>query len=129
MRDIININEINEDLWDAAVSEANDIDRSYRDSGQGISSSDMGVFTRDMLSEVGIKFRLVGSKFERIMADGGTMQDRIKKNWDNLQQKPMSKYKSLGVTKKMADKGKMADVDRIKKNWDNLQQKPMSKYN
>ena len=74
MRDIININEINEDLWDAAVSEANDIDRSYRDSGQGISSSDMGVFTRDMLSEVGIKFRLVGSKFERIMADGGDVR-------------------------------------------------------
>ena len=69
----ITIDEINQDVWDAAVSEAEDIDETYKDSGQGISSSDINAFIYHMLNNAGIKIVVVDNRYERAdkLADGG----------------------------------------------------------
>jgi hypothetical protein len=66
----ITIDEIDEKLWDAATYEADDIDSSYRDSGEGIGSSDMNAFVSYMLNDAGIKVGVVDGRYTR-MADGG----------------------------------------------------------
>jgi hypothetical protein len=62
----ITIEEIDENLWNEAVSEAEDIEESYRDSGQGIGSSDMNAFISRMLNSAGIKIGVIDNKYQRI---------------------------------------------------------------
>ena len=71
-KEFITIDEIDEKLWDAARYEADDIDSSYRDSGEGIGSSDMNAFVSYMLNDAGIKVGVVDGRYTR-MADGGMM--------------------------------------------------------
>jgi hypothetical protein len=66
----ITIDEINKNLWDEAVIEAEDIEESYRDSGHGIGSSDMNAFISRMLNAAGIKVDVIDNKYTRL-ADGG----------------------------------------------------------
>ena len=66
----ITIDEINKNLWDEAVIEAEDIEESYRDSGHGIGSSDMNAFISRMLNAAGIKVGVIDNKYTRL-ADGG----------------------------------------------------------
>lgn len=68
----ITIDEIDEKLWDAARYEADDIDSSYRDSGEGIGSSDINAFVSYMLNDAGIKVGVVDGRYTR-MANGGMM--------------------------------------------------------
>ena len=65
LRGFITIDEINEEVWNAAVEEANQIDESYRDSGEGIGSSDMNAFVSRMLNNAGIKIIVVNNRYER----------------------------------------------------------------
>jgi len=65
LRGFITIDEINEEVWNAAVEEANQIDESYRDSGEGIGSSDMNAFVTSMLNNAGIKIIVVNNRYER----------------------------------------------------------------
>jgi hypothetical protein len=69
-KEFITIDEIDEKLWDAARYEADDIDSSYRDSGEGIGGSDMNAFVSYMLNDAGIKVGVVDGRYTR-MADGG----------------------------------------------------------
>ena len=73
----ITIEEINEGLWDAAVEEANDIDETYRDSGQGIGSSDMNAFISNMLNSAGIKMGVVNNRYQRMAKGGVTFSDKV----------------------------------------------------
>jgi hypothetical protein len=69
---LITIDEIDENLWNEAVSEADDVDSYYRGSGEGIGSSDMNAFISNMLNGAGIKVGVVDNRYQR-MADGGMM--------------------------------------------------------
>jgi hypothetical protein len=68
----ITIDEIDENLWNEAVSEAEDVDSYYSGSGEGIGSSDMNAFISNMLNGAGIKVGVVDNRYQR-MADGGMM--------------------------------------------------------
>ena len=59
----ITIEEIDENLWNEAVSEAEDID----DSGKGIGSSDMNAFISRMLNSAGIKVGVIDNKYTRLI--------------------------------------------------------------
>jgi len=66
----ITIDEIDENLWDAARYEADDVDSYYRGSGEGIGSSDVNAFVSNMLNSAGIKVGVVDGRYTR-MANGG----------------------------------------------------------
>jgi hypothetical protein len=66
--------EINQNIWDAAVSESYNIDEDYRDSGYGISSSDINGFLYRMLRDAGIDIQVVDNRYQR-MADGGEIDE------------------------------------------------------
>jgi hypothetical protein len=70
----LTIDEIDKNLWDAAIEEADDIDSDYRDSGEGIGSSDMNAFVSRMLKSAGINIEVVNNRYQR-MADGGLMKN------------------------------------------------------
>lgn len=75
----ITIDEINKNVWDSAVSESYSIEDSYRDSGEGIGSSDMNAFISSMLNDAGIKVGVKDNTYQR-MAKGGEVKvgDRVK---------------------------------------------------
>ena len=62
----ITIDEIDENLWNAAVEVSEDIDKIYRDSEQGIGSSDKNAFISRMLNAAGIKIDVIDNKYQRI---------------------------------------------------------------
>ena len=64
-RGFITTDDITSDLWFSALEKAEEIDERYRDSGEGIGSSDMGYFVRSMLNNGGIEVK---------MADGGVIK-------------------------------------------------------
>ena len=72
-RGFITVDEIDGNLWDSALEEAQDIDSRYRDSGQGIGSSDMNAFIANVLNGAGIKVGVVDNKYVR-MAKGGALK-------------------------------------------------------
>jgi len=74
VKGFITIDEINKDLFDAALSESYDIDEMYKDSGQGIGGSDMNAFIANMLNDAGIRIKVVNNRWQR-MADGGFMAE------------------------------------------------------
>jgi len=69
-KEFITIDEINERLWDAAVSEAEYIEEDYKDSGHGIGSSDMNAFISEMLNDAGLEVKNVFGIYQR-MVNGG----------------------------------------------------------
>jgi hypothetical protein len=80
----ITVDEINQNIWDAAVSESYDIEEDYRDSGYGIGSSDMNAFIYRMLRGAGIDVQVVNNRYQR-MAKGGQMGiDKHKIYFSNL---------------------------------------------
>jgi hypothetical protein len=72
----ITMDEINQNLWDSAVSESESIEATYRDSGEGIGSSDMNAFISSMLNDAGIKVGVKDNTYQR-MADGGDTPKKI----------------------------------------------------
>ena len=74
----ITIDEIDENLWDAARYEADEVDSYYRGSGQGIGSSDVNAFVSNMLNSAGIKVGVVDGRYTR-MAKGGKLIGNQKK--------------------------------------------------
>ena len=72
----ITIDEIDKNLVNSAVEEAEDIDNSYRDSGEGIGSSDMNAFISNMLNGAGIKVGVEDGSYKR-MEIGGMMSNEV----------------------------------------------------
>ena len=64
---LLKIDEITKEVWEAAMSKAEDINDDYLDSGHGIGSSDTNYFVSSILNAAGIKVEVVGNKFERVL--------------------------------------------------------------
>lgn len=77
IRGFISVDEINRDLFDAALSESYYIDEIYKDSGQGIGSSDETAFIANMLRNAGIDVKVINGRWQR-MADGGEAKRTFK---------------------------------------------------
>lgn len=69
----ITIDEIDENLWQSALGESSEIEESYRDSEEGIGSSDMNAFISSMLNDAGIRVGVVNDRYERLDKDGNKM--------------------------------------------------------
>jgi hypothetical protein len=65
-KDLLSIEEINKDIINEAIYESEDIEQTYRDSGQGIGTSDMNAFVYNMLSSAGISVGVVGGYYKRL---------------------------------------------------------------
>jgi hypothetical protein len=92
----ITIDEIDEKMWDAATEEAYDVDSTYRDSGEGIGSSDINAFINSMLKSAGINMQVVENRYQR-MAEGGEVEEGVDlfEDYDNIPsnvQKVLDKY-------------------------------------
>jgi hypothetical protein len=70
---LLELDEINKDLVNEAVYEAERVTDDYRDSGQGISGSDMTYFTKNVLDGVGYKTGFVNNRLTRVDADGNEL--------------------------------------------------------
>ena len=70
---LLGLDEINRDLVCSALMEAENITEEYRDSGQGIGSSDMTYFTKDVLDCAGVKTGFVNNRLTRVDADGNEL--------------------------------------------------------
>jgi hypothetical protein len=57
-----------------AVSEAENVTDDYRDSGQGISGSDMTVFTKNVLDSAGYKTGFINNRLERVDEEGNKLE-------------------------------------------------------
>jgi len=68
--DLLSTDEITKEVWDSALSEAEDIEETYKDSGQGIGSSDMTAFIKNMLNGAGLKAEFVNDRLERVNSEG-----------------------------------------------------------
>ena len=55
MKGLLDVDEINKNIWDSAVEEAEVINSDYLDSGQGISGSDENAFISRFLNSAGIR--------------------------------------------------------------------------
>ena len=65
-KDLLSIEEINKDIINEAIYESEDIEQTYRDSGEGIGTSDMNAFVYNMLSSAGISVGVVGGYYKRL---------------------------------------------------------------
>lgn len=72
--DLLLVSEIDSNVWDSAVSEAESIEETYRDSGEGIGSSDMTYFVKTMLNDGGINAEFVNDRLQRVDAKGKAIQ-------------------------------------------------------
>jgi hypothetical protein len=70
---LLALDEINRDLVFSALIEAENITEEYRDSGQGIGSSDMTYFTKDVLDYAGFKTGFLNNRLTRVDADGNEL--------------------------------------------------------
>jgi hypothetical protein len=70
---LLELDEINKDLVNEAVYEAERVTDDYRDSGQGIGGSDMTYFTKSVLDGVGYKTGFVNNRLTRVDADGNEL--------------------------------------------------------
>ena len=61
----ITLDEVTKTLWQESVSESEEIDSYYADSGEGIGSSDMNAFISNMLNASGIKVVVKDNKYVR----------------------------------------------------------------
>jgi hypothetical protein len=70
---LLGLDEINRDLVFSALIEAENITEEYRDSGQGIGSSDMTYFTKHVLDYAGFKTGFLNNRLTRVDADGNEL--------------------------------------------------------
>ena len=70
---LLELDEINKDLVNEAVYEAERVTDDYRDSGQGIGGSDMTYFTKNVLDSAGYKTGFVNNRLTRVDADGNEL--------------------------------------------------------
>lgn len=70
---LLEIDEINGDLVGSAIQEAERIDEDYRDSGEGIGSSDITYFTKSMLRDAGYKTEFINHTLKRVDDDGNEL--------------------------------------------------------
>jgi hypothetical protein len=70
---LLELDEINKDLVNEAVYEAERVTDDYRDSGQGIGGSDMTAFTKNVLDSAGYKTGFVNNRLKRVDADGNEL--------------------------------------------------------
>jgi len=79
---LIELDEINRDLVYSALMEAENVTEHYRDSGEGIGSSDMTYFTKSVLDGAGYKTGFINNTLKRVDADGNEIEiDRYKMNF------------------------------------------------
>jgi hypothetical protein len=71
---LLGLDEINRDLVFSALMEAENITEEYRDSGQGIGSSDMTYFTKDELDSAGYKTGFINNRLERVDEEGNKLE-------------------------------------------------------
>ena len=105
----ITIDEINKNIWDSAVSESESIEETYRDSGEGIGSSDMNAFISSMLNDAGIKVGVKDNTYQR-MADGGGIPEGYHMMPDGTIMPDSAHMSKGGKTKK---KGKVKFADKV----------------
>ena len=70
---LLELDEINKDLVNEAVYEAERVTDDYRDSGQGIGGSDMTYFTQNVLNSAGYKTGFINNTLKRVDADGNEL--------------------------------------------------------
>ncbi len=70
---LLELDEINEDLVNEAVYEAERVTDDYIDSGQGIGGSDMTYFTQNVLNSAGYKTGFINNTLKRVDADGNEL--------------------------------------------------------
>lgn len=70
---LLEIDEINGDLVGSAIQEAERIDEDYKDSGEGIGSSDITYFTKNVLDDAGYKTAFINNRLTRVDADGNEL--------------------------------------------------------
>ena len=109
--EFIGVHEINKDVIESAIDEARRVTGRYKDSGQGIGSSDMTAFLKNFLDSAGFKTAFISSRLERIDENGNAI--KVKSDLPNT---TMFKYgggiKSLfNKAKELTNKG----VDATKK--------------
>jgi hypothetical protein len=72
--EFIGVHEINKDVVESAIDEATEVTRRYKDSGQGIGSSDMTAFLKNFLDSAGFKTAFISSRLERIDENGNAIK-------------------------------------------------------
>ena len=70
---LLELDEINRDLVYSALMEAENVTEDYRDSGEGIGSSDMTYFTKDVLDGAGYKTAFINNKLKRVDENGNEL--------------------------------------------------------
>jgi len=79
---LLELDEINKDLVNEAVYEAENVTDDYRDSGQGISGSDMTTFTKNVLDSAGYKTGFINNRLERVDEEGNKLEiDKYNMNY------------------------------------------------
>jgi hypothetical protein len=79
---LLELDEINKDLVNEAVYEAENVTDDYRDSGQGISGSDMTAFTKNVLDSAGYKTGFINNRLERVDDEGNKLEiDKYEMNY------------------------------------------------
>jgi hypothetical protein len=79
---LLELDEINKDLVNEAVYEAENVTDDYRDSGQGISGSDMTAFTKNVLDGAGYKTGFINNRLERVDDEGNKLEiDKYEMNY------------------------------------------------
>jgi hypothetical protein len=79
---LLELDEINKDLVNEAVYEAESVTDDYRDSGQGISGSDMTAFTKNVLDSAGYKTGFINNRLERVDEEGNKLEiDKYNMNY------------------------------------------------
>jgi hypothetical protein len=70
---LLELDEINRDLVYSALMEAENVTEDYRDSGQGIGSSDMTYFTKSVLDGAGYKTGFINNRLKRVDENGNEL--------------------------------------------------------
>ena len=70
---LLELDEINRDLVYSALMEAENVTEDYRDSGQGIGSSDMTYFTKNVLDGAGYKTGFINNRLKRVDEKGNEL--------------------------------------------------------
>jgi hypothetical protein len=70
---LLELDEINRDLVYSALMEAENVTEDYRDSGQGIGSSDMTYFTKNVLDGAGYKTGFISNRLKRVDEKGNEL--------------------------------------------------------
>lgn len=69
-KNMLAVKEIDKKVFYSAIAEANSIEETYRDSGEGIGSSDMNHFIKSFLDDAELKTAWVKNSLQRVDANG-----------------------------------------------------------